>query len=128
MNNNKLAPFDDQKYLNLETYRRNGVAVLTPVWFAEKDGLLYVYSLANAGKVKRIRNSPRVRIAPCTATGRLKGHWVEARAWIAGPEETELGHRLLNEKYPLKRIGDWFSRLRKRRQVVIAITLSDECD
>lgn len=118
-----LKHFVGEKYLNLETYRKSGTPVRTPVWFAAEDGALYVYSLAGAGKVKRIRNNQRVRIVPCTVRGRPKGDWVEARARIVEQAEAEYGHRLLNKKYPLKRIGDWFSRLRRRKQAVIAITV-----
>ena len=54
----------------------------TPVWFAEENGTLYMYSLAHAGKVKRIRNNPKVRIVPCDVRGKLKGEWVETKARI----------------------------------------------
>lgn len=114
--------FASQKYISLETYRRNGAAVRTPVWFAEADGTLYVYSLANAGKVKRIRANPRVRIAPCDLLGNLKGDWLEAEARVVESDEEKRGHALLNQKYwPWKSMGDFFSRLRGRRQAILAI-------
>ena len=94
----------------------------TPVWFAEADGVLYVYSVADAGKVKRIRANPRARIAPCDLRGNLKGDWVDAQARIVDGEEAKHGHALLNRKYrPWKTIGDFFSRLRGRRQAILAI-------
>ena len=125
MSNEKLAQFANQKYLNLETYRKNGVPVATPLWFAEDDGLFYVYSLANAGKVKRIRNSSRARVTPCDVRGNPKGEWVDAEARIADQATATRGHQLLNKKYGLlKRIGDVFSKLRKRERVVITIQLS----
>ncbi|HJQ70481.1 MAG TPA: PPOX class F420-dependent oxidoreductase [Blastocatellia bacterium] len=122
MSNDKLAEFAGQKYLNLATYRKNGTAVNTPLWFAEEGGQFYVYSLANAGKVKRIRNNPRVKVAPCDIRGNLKGEWVEAEARILDSAKAEHGHRLLNKKYGLlKRLGDFFSKLRKRERVVMTI-------
>lgn len=122
MANEKLAAFADQKYLSLESYRRTGKPVATPVWFAEQNGVLYIYSLANAGKVKRIRNNSRVRVAPCNARGKLKGEMVDAEAIILDSAGAERGHRLLNEKYGwLKKAGDIFSKLRKRERAVIAI-------
>jgi PPOX class probable F420-dependent enzyme len=122
MDNEKLAGFAGQKYVNLATYRKNGTAVYTPLWFAEEGGRLYVYSLANAGKVKRIRNNPRVKIAPCDVRGNVKGEWVEAEARILNASEAAHGHRLLNKKYGLlKGIGDFFSKLRKRERVVMTI-------
>ena len=124
MSSDKLSQFAGEKYLNLETFRKNGKAVATPVWFAEDGGVLYIYSLDDAGKVKRIRNNPRVRVAPCDMRGKLKGEWVEARARIVQGDEATKGHRLLDEKYGLlKKIGNVFSKLMKRERVVIAIEL-----
>ena len=114
----------NQKYLSLRTYRKNGIAVDTPVWFAEKDGTFYIYSLADAGKVKRIRNNPKVRVAPCDLRGKLRGDWVDGRASILDEPGEVLGHRLLNAKYGwMKRIGDLVSGMRKRKRVVIGIGL-----
>ncbi len=122
MGSEKLAQFANQKYLSLESYRKNGTPVATPVWFAEDGGMFFIYSLANAGKVKRIRNNPRVRVAPCDVRGKLKGDWVDAEARIADAATATRGHQLLNRKYGLlKKIGDLFSRLRKRAREVITI-------
>jgi uncharacterized protein len=124
MSTNSFTPFANQKYLNMETYRKTGKPVATPVWFAEENGTLYIYSLANAGKVKRIRNNPQVRIVPCDVRGNPKGEWVEVKARILDERGAALGHRLLNQKYGwMKRIGDAFSQLRQRRRVVIAMDL-----
>ena len=124
MSGDKLSQFAGEKYLNLETYRKNGKAVATPVWFAQNGSVLYIYSLADAGKVKRIRNNPRVRVAPCDMRGKLKGEWVEARGRIVQGDEAAKGHRLLDRKYGLlKKIGNVFSKLKKRERVVIAIEL-----
>ena len=124
MNTNGLAQFASQRYLNMETYKKTGEPVATPVWFAEENGTFYTYSLANAGKVKRIRNNPKVRIVPCDVRGKPKGEWVEAKARILDERGAALGHRLLNEKYGwMKRIGDAFSKLRKRQRVVISMRI-----
>jgi uncharacterized protein len=118
------AQFVGQKYLNLETYRKTGVAVATPVWFAEDSGVFYIYSLANAGKVKRIRNNPRVRTMACDMRGKPKGEWVEASARILGPAEAERAHRLLDKKYGwMKKVGSLYSKLMKRERAAIAIEL-----
>ena len=124
MSNEKLNQFAGQKYLNLETYRKNGEAVATPVWFAEDAGVLYIYSLANAGKVKRIRNNPRVRVMPCDVRGKPKGEWVEARARVLDDAGAERAHRLLDKKYGwMKKIGGLYSKLMKRERAAIAIEL-----
>ena len=119
-----LTPFATQRYLNLESVKRDGTPVQTPVWFAEEHGVLYVYTLANAGKVKRIRRHPRIRLAPCTMCGTVIGPWVEAEAAIVDATTAAHGHALLRHKYGwLKRLGDLCSRLLHRERVVIAIRL-----
>jgi PPOX class probable F420-dependent enzyme len=118
-----LAALRGRKYLSLETLRKSGLAVRTPVWFAE-DGVatIYVYSVANAGKVKRIRNNPRVRIAPCTFSGEIEGDWIEAQAVIGDARMEAIAHPLLDRKYGWqKRIGNLWSRLMRRERAVIAI-------
>ena len=125
MTNNDLAQFDHQKYLSIETYRKSGQGVATPVWFAESDdGLMYIYTLPDAGKVKRIRNNPKVRVAPCDMRGRITGDWVEGTARVEDEDGARLGQRLLNQKYWTKRVGDFFSRLAGRKQAVISVRVS----
>jgi PPOX class probable F420-dependent enzyme len=125
-----FAAFANQKYLNLETFKKSGEGVRTPVWFAADPSAnldssaakLYIYTIGNTGKVKRIRNNPRVRIAPCDARGRLRGEWVEARAEIVTGEEAQRGMDLLNKKYmPWKQLLDFFAMFRRRQRTVLAI-------
>jgi PPOX class probable F420-dependent enzyme len=116
-----LAAFQNENYLSLESIRKNGVAVATPVWFAEQDGVIYVYTEGTSAKVKRIRNNPQVRIAPCTYNGKLRGDWVPATAKIITGADEELGHRLLDRKYWLKRLFNWFQRLRGHSRAMIEI-------
>ena len=124
MNADKLGQFAGQQYLNFESYRKNGQAIATPMWFCEADGLLFVYTLADAAKVSRVRNNPRVRVAPCSVRGGLKGDWVGATATILDKAGADRGHALLRKKYGWKkRLGDLFSRWRRRTRVVMAIRL-----
>jgi len=62
-----------QKYISLTTFRKNGVAVATPVWFGEEANKLYVMTRSDMGKTKRIRNNPQVRVAPCTRQSNRSG-------------------------------------------------------
>jgi uncharacterized protein len=119
-----------QKYLNLETFKKNGPGVTTPVWFAadpavsldSSDAKLYVYTIGVSGKVKRIRNNPLVRIALCDMRGNLKGDWVSARAEIVTGPEAQHGMQLLNKKYlPWKQLLDFFAMFRKRERTVFLI-------
>jgi PPOX class probable F420-dependent enzyme len=122
-----LASFQRHKYLNLETFRKNGQAVRTPVWFAAEPTVgvpqtLYVYSTADSGKAKRIRNNPRVRVAPCDMRGNVRGEWIEARATIVTGDEAQRGMRLLNQKYfPWKQLLSLFALFSRQARVVFAI-------
>jgi uncharacterized protein len=125
-----FAPFAGQKHLNLETFKKNGTGVKTPVWFAEdasasldsNQAKLYVYTIGVSGKVKRIRNNPHVRIAPCDMRGRVLGEWVEARAEIVTGEEDACGTQLLKKKYfPWKQLLDFFAKFRNRDHTVFVL-------
>lgn len=117
-----LSQFTGHKYLNLESYRRDGSAVLTPVWFAEDKGVFYIYSLADAGKIKRIRRNPQVRIAPCSFRGDLQGAWVEGKARILEGIEAARGDELLDKKYGWQRkLGNFWRRIVPKERAVVAI-------
>jgi uncharacterized protein len=122
-----VSQFANAKYINLETFRKTGVGVRTPVWFVQLPERLifYVYSEADAGKVKRVRNNPKVRVAPCNFRGELRGAWVDARARICDPEEASRGQQLLRRKYGwLKKLGDLFGRMLRHQNAVLAVELS----
>jgi uncharacterized protein len=119
-----LAAFNKHKYLSLETYKKSGESVRTPVWFAPDSAAskLYIYTIGDTGKVKRIRNNPRVRIAPCDMRGKVLGEWVDARAEIVTGEEAGRGMHLLNKKYfPLKQLLGFFALFSRRPRIVIAL-------
>ncbi len=113
--------FSGQKYLVLESYRRNGETVKTLVWFVENHGTLYIWTASDTGKAKRIRRN-RVRIAPSNSRGILKGRWVEAIARPVGDEDAEQAQPLLKGKYGLQyRMIRSMSKLSGKPRVVIAI-------
>jgi len=120
-----IAQFANAKYLNLETFRKTGIGVRTPIWFAQEGDTFHGYTLPDSGKAKRIRNNPKVRVAPCDMRGNLRGAWVDARARICEGTEAAHGQELLRRKYGwMKIVGDFFSRLRGRTQIVIAIDMA----
>jgi len=116
--------FRNQKYLNLETFRKNGQGVRTPVWFAADptidlagpDAKLYAYTMGESGKVKRIRNSSRARVAPCDMRGNVTGPWLDASAEIITGPESQQANALLNKKYwPWKQLLNFFASFRMGR-------------
>ena len=108
---NKLEPFHNQPYLNLETIRKSGVGVKTPVWFVEDGDILYVRTVTNSGKVKRIHNKQHVNIAPCKVDGTPLGDWISVRAREVKEPEIDLKvDHLLDKKYGLmKKMFSWLS-------------------
>ncbi|HEY0183132.1 MAG TPA: PPOX class F420-dependent oxidoreductase [Rhodopila sp.] len=123
-----FGAFEGKRYLNLETYRKSGAGVRTPVWFAAAPAeagvtRFYVYATADSGKAKRLRRSSLAKIAPCDARGKVTGAWVVARAEIVSGAEFDRGMALLNRKYwPVKQALDVLTRLFSRHQrIMIAI-------
>ena len=91
------------KYALLHTFRRSGEPVPTPVWFGLADGKLYFRTYADAAKIKRIRNNPRVLVGPCDRRGKPKGSMVEARARVLGPDEEATAEQAIQANYGLFR-------------------------
>jgi PPOX class probable F420-dependent enzyme len=77
-----ISEFDKHRYMSLATFRKSGVDVKTPVWFAAHRDKLYCFSAADVGKVKRLRNSSRARVAPCDVRGHVLGEWRDTNARI----------------------------------------------
>ena len=95
-----LTEFGKHRYLNLATFRKNGAEVKTPVWFTVMDGKIYVYTSTKTGKAKRLRNSPRARIAPCDFRGNVLGEWRDTSARIiADPALIERAYAGLKKRY-----------------------------
>jgi len=87
-------------YIALETFRKSGEGVITPVWVTADGGKLYVWTVGDSGKVKRIRNNGRVRIAASDARGNPKSEWVEAQARVLDSQsEEETQRNRLAAKY-----------------------------
>jgi uncharacterized protein len=123
-------PFDPatEKHVILATYRRNGVEVKTPVWIAKVAERYYVFSAGDAGKVKRIRATPRVRLAACDLRGNVRSGWMEARTRIVSDPDLILQvRRALRDKYGfLMRVTDVLATItgRIRRRAYIEIELA----
>jgi|SRR5579859_514703 len=125
-----FAAFRDHKYLSLETFKKSGEGVKTPVWFAAdptrdltgNEAQLYIYTIGNTGKVKRIRNNGRVKIAPCTIKGVPLGEWVDASVEIITGDESARAMKLLNKKYfPWKQVLAFFALFSRRERIVMVI-------
>jgi uncharacterized protein len=97
-----LKPFEKQQYLNVETFRKNGQGIKTPVWFVQDGEALHVWTQAGSGKAKRIRSNGMVRVAPSTASGEPVGDWVAAQAQTnESAEAIKYVEKLMQKKYGL---------------------------
>lgn len=122
MSSDKIAKLQDHKYINLETYKKNGQAVRTPVWFVVFDEQIFVMTTKNTGKVKRIRNNQDVKIMSCGMRGEPKGEWITTKARFANESETQKAIQLRHKKYGFraKLVGMF---VKKDEPIVIAITI-----
>jgi len=110
----------------LETFRKNGAGVKTPVWFTQNDGTLYIRTIAGSGKVKRIKNNCGVKIVPCKGNGTPTGEWVAVHAVEAtDPETAELACCLLEKKYGAFQVKAFaaLTALRREKYTVLKIQL-----
>jgi len=119
------------RYLSLTTYKRDGTAVATPVWFVQLDGRLLVSTDLTSGKVKRIRHNPAVRVAQCTASGRIRSRLVAGTAELLPESDVSTVMSLLKRKYridmmvlrPLRFLQSALHPGRPRPQsVIVAVT------
>ena len=115
---NPFLSLADEQYVSLVTFRKNGVAVATPMWFAEEQGVIYITTGANLAKVRRIRHTPRVLLAPCDARGKIKGATIEGKEHIVNDEgELEIAEGALALKYGVKReLFYWFMKAARALQ------------
>ena len=91
-------------YVLLVTFRRNGEAVPSPVWFVvDGAGAVVVKTRHDAGKVKRLRVDSRVLVAPCNQRGKPLGPAVRATGRLLAVEEWRRAEAALAAAYGLGR-------------------------
>jgi hypothetical protein len=107
----RLEDLKGHKYCVLVSYRKNGQPIPSPVWFGVADGKVYFLTSPDGFKVKRIRNNPDVRVAPCTSRGKPDGPPFIGKARVLPDREVPTAERALQSNYGLgRRIYQAFSR------------------
>lgn len=96
--NRRTHPGGDRFYA-LRTFRRDGSAVVTPIWLAPAHDRWYAYTPRRSWKVGRIRRSPRIEVAVSDFHGQPLGSWCTGRARILPSGETRLATQALTSKY-----------------------------
>ena len=107
-------------YLSLASFRRDGIEVRTPVWFAESARGVVFMTNPKMAKVKRIRRNPNVRVAPCTARGAVTGEWRDGKARLLEGDEARAARAAIKRRYWLARIPLIWSRSTTHIEVVPA--------
>jgi PPOX class probable F420-dependent enzyme len=121
----EISRLGAEKYVLLTTFRKDGRAVPTAVWAAPDGGSLVIWTVADSGKVKRIRRSGEVRLAPCTARGVATGDEVAGHAALLDAAGTERTRGLLAGKYGLVgRVAMLASKLRRGADGTVGIRVT----
>ena len=120
----EIRQFNDAKYINLETIKKNGTSVPTPVWFVIENGCIFVVTRSGTGKVRRVRNNPKVRIVPSGFRGKPKGTWKDGVAKIVDSEDSGRIIKLRDKKYGFQaKLASLFTS-RKGKYVVLSIRIT----
>ena len=120
-----LEQFSKQKYINLETYKRDSTSVKTPVWFVIDNDLIYIITRESTGKVKRLKNNQNVRVVPCSFKGEIKNEWVNGKAQKVTGSEADNVIKLRKKKYGFAvRLSGLFNS-QKGNLVVYSIDLTN---
>jgi PPOX class probable F420-dependent enzyme len=112
------------QFMSLTTYKKSGEGVATPVWFVDIAGKLYVITNHDAWKLKRLRNTGKATVAPCTASGKVTGDSHEAKGYVVADEaEGKTAHEALTKKYGIQfRLFDLMGRIQNAKRSYLAIT------
>jgi hypothetical protein len=94
-----LDEIKSQKYISLESYRKNNQPIRTPVWFVVENDSIIVVTKEMTGKVKRIRNNQQVKIATCTMRGKITGKWISGIAKFLPDVQTGNVVKLRDKRY-----------------------------
>lgn len=120
-NYNSLETFEKAKYINIQTYKKTGQPISTPVWFIIKDNKIFFRTSHNSGKIKRIRNNNFVKFALCDMRGKIKGEWYEGIAKIENDSDNSILFQI-NKKYGLSsRLMKIFYKIKKIDIVILSI-------
>ena len=120
-----IDQFSGRRYINLESYKKNGEPKQTPVQSLEHNGVIYVRTDPTSWKVKRIKRNPNVRIVPCNRNGKPNGLWVEGEALILEGEDKDQTLNVFRKEYGAigySMVG-LVGRMRGERQMTAVISI-----
>jgi len=119
------ATYDGDKYVSITSFRKDGRAVPTAVWFARDGEALVVWTVIDSGKVKRIRRSGEVTVAPCDVRGHVKGPAVPATATICDFDRSDQIRKIIARRYGIVgRITMKMSELRRGKTGTVGLSIT----
>ena len=126
--NEAASQFENQDFMNLETFYESGKGVKTPVWFVQEDNVLWVRTVADSYKVQRLRSTHKANVVPSDRVGGPLGEWVAAQGDEINDEATHKRvNNLLNKKYGLqKKAFDAMGAVQRNKMTTLRIVISDE--
>ena len=104
------------RYLSVTSFKRDGTAVATPVWFVSDGSRLFAFTDLHSPKIWRIRRNPHVLVAACRVNGKVRRQPVAASAEVlTDTADLERIRKLLLERYKISyRVVMLFYRLGRR--------------
>jgi hypothetical protein len=118
-----FAPLIKHKFILLTTFRKSGVGVPTPVWFVQDGDRLVFTTSQETGKAKRLRNNPRVTLAPCTYSGKPLGATLEGKARFLPESEFVSAEALFKMCYRVQfKLLSWLWHRRGMPMLYLEIT------
>jgi len=120
MTSSGFLALGEENFVSLTTFRKSGVGVSTPVWIAREGDTLIVTTPSHSGKVKRLRNNPRVTLSPSSRMGKVADDAVVLEGTAELIEDAAAVERMgqtFLAKYKLEyRIFLWIERRGKQGQ------------
>ena len=126
MKQNFFDKISNEKYINLQTQRKNGNLVSTPVWFVIKDNEIFIRSAQKSGKIKRIRNNKNIKIAICDIKGKIKGEIYDAIANFEFTLDYKEINYLFDKKYGIiASLLKIFYKIKKINLTIVSLKVND---
>lgn len=116
-----------RKQVSLTTFRKDGRPVASPVWHAIDGGQLLIVTEPGSGKVKRLRNSGRVLLAPCDIRGRVPAgapSFEGTARLVEDPDGIARVRGAIARRYVSARLGYFVNRLLRRTNDSIGIVVT----
>ena len=119
-----FADIANSRYILLTTFTKDGRPKPTPIWAALDGDRLLVITEEKSWKVKRIRHTARVTLAPCDVKGRPHGDALDAVATILDKSETATVYDAIGRRYGIAgRVFNTISKLRNGMQRNVGLEL-----